>query len=90
MSQATVSATTPADPSGLVVELFGPAGRLTLDTATGDRDDGLRDLRAAMATLAAEFAAVVRSGVAHQLDVHRALHLQRLIDDATAQLSRQP
>ena len=32
-----------------------------------------------MATIAAEFADVVRTGRPHELDVHRGLYLQRLI-----------
>ena len=40
-----------------------------------------------MATVAAEFAAAVRAGVPHRLDVRRGLHLQRLIDEATGQLA---
>lgn len=86
-SQAAMSVTTPVEPSGLVVELFGPLGRIVLDTAMGDVGDGLGDFRAAMATVAAEFAAAVRSGVPHRLDVRRGLHLQRLIDEATRQLA---
>ena len=87
-SQATVSVTTPVDPSGLVVELFGPRGRLTLDTTVSDADDQRRDTGTAMATLASEFAAAVRSGVPHPLDVQRGLHLQRLIAAVDARLVR--
>ena len=86
-SQATLSATTPADPSGLVLELFGPTGVATLDTGAGDAADGGRDIGAAMATIGREFAAAVRSGTSHELDVHRGLHLQRLIATAAAQLA---
>jgi len=86
-SQAVMSITTPVEPSGLVVELVGPHGRITLDTAAGDVADGHRDLGAAMATVAAEFAASVRTGVPHPLDVRHGLHLQRLIDEATEQLA---
>ncbi len=86
VSQATVSTTTAAERSGLVVELFGPAGVQLLDTASGDADDGGRDIRAAMAVIAREFAAAVRTGTSHALDVRRGVYLQRLIDDAGAQL----
>ena len=88
ISQITVSATTPVEPSGLVVELFGPQGVRTLDTAAGDAQDGGRDIRAAMSTIASEFAAAVRTGAPHPLDVRRGLHLQRLIDEVGRQLAR--
>ena len=88
VSQITLSATTPAEPSGLVLELFGPRGVLTLDTADTDAHDGGRDIRTAMSTIASEFAAAVRAGRPHALDVQRGLHLQRLIDDVGRQLAR--
>jgi len=86
-SQATLSATTPAEPSGLVLERFSAAGVATLDTASGDAADGGRDIGGAMATIAREFAEVVRTRRSHELDVHRGLHLQRLIAAAGAQLA---
>jgi predicted dehydrogenase len=88
ISQATVSVTTPVEPGGLVVELFGPGGRLALDTTAGAADDQRRDMDAAMAAIPAEFASAVRSGIAHPLDVQRGLHLQRLIDAIHRQLAR--
>jgi predicted dehydrogenase len=88
ISQATLSATTPVDPSGLVVELLGPLGRLALDTAEGDANDHGHDILAAMSTIASEFAAAVRSGVPHHLNVRRGLHLQRLIDAVATCLAR--
>jgi predicted dehydrogenase len=88
VSQALLSATTPVDPSGLVVELFGPNGRLTFDSAAGDDGEQRSAFGGAMATIAAEFAGAVRSGTAHRLDVLRGLYLQRLIDTAATQLSR--
>jgi predicted dehydrogenase len=86
-SQATLSVTTPADPSGLALELFGPAGVHLLDTGRTDATDGGADIRAAMSAIAHEFAATVRSGTSHQLDVQRGLVLQRTLDAATRQLS---
>jgi predicted dehydrogenase len=82
VSQAVLSVTTPGEPSGLVVELFGRQGRLVLDTT----DDDGHDVRTAMATIASEFATTVRSGVPHQLDVRRGLYLQHLIHDIDADL----
>lgn len=86
VSQATLSATTPVDPSGLVVEVFGATGRLVLDTGAGDAADEGRDIRGAMATIASEFATAVRSGTPHELDVQRGLHLQRLIETVATRL----
>lgn len=86
ISQATLSATTPVDPSGLVVELFGPAGSLVFDSSAGDAAERGRDIRAAMSTLTAEFATAVRTGRPHPLDVRRGLHLQRLLASAETQL----
>jgi predicted dehydrogenase len=86
ISQATISATTPTDRGGLTLELIGRRGVRTLDTGHGDATDGFADIRAAMATLVAEFADAVRTGRSSDLDVHRGLHLQRLLDDAGHQL----
>ena len=90
VSQAAISVTTPGRPTGLVVEVLGAHGRLQLDTDAAGRDD----IRAAMATIAAEFATAVRTGVAHPLDVHRGLFLQRLITtierDLLAAAARHP
>ena len=86
ISQATLSAVIPVDPSGLVVELFGPDGRITLDTGAVDAGDEGRDIRAAMSNIAAEFATAVRTGAPHPLDVRRGLHLQRLIAAVAASL----
>jgi predicted dehydrogenase len=55
------------------VELYGPEGVLALDFATVDHDDCWPVIRA-------EFAAAVRAGVPHALDVRRGLELQRLLD----------
>ena len=88
ISQATISATTPNPAGGLVLELIGPQGVRVLDTGRGDAADGLADIRAAMVTLVDEFATAVRAGRSSDLDVHRGLHLQRLLDDAGRQLRR--
>jgi predicted dehydrogenase len=87
VSQATISVTTPVEESGLVLELFGPRGRLVFDTGRLDASDQGDDVGAAMATIASEFAAAVRTGVPHPLDVRRGLHLQRLIDSITTCLT---
>jgi predicted dehydrogenase len=60
--------------------LYGESGVLEVDTSTAVGP-------AAFATLQAELAAMVRSGAAHALDVGRGLHLQRVIEQATAALA---
>lgn len=88
VSQATLSATTPIDGSGLTVELLGPRGRLVLDTGAIDAGDGGRDIGAAMVNIATEFAHAVRTGVAPHLDVRHGLHLQRLVAAIEVDLRR--
>ncbi len=65
-------------------ELFGPRGGLTLDSreAPADRSDA----EAGWAAVRAEFADAVRSGRPHEMDVHRGLYLQRLINRALTAL----
>lgn len=53
--------------------VFGPDGVLTAP----DADDGEQEQ--VMLTIAEEFAEVVRTGRSHELDVHRGLYLQELI-----------
>ena len=60
-------------------ELFGTDGALTLDLREPGDDP--------WPTMRAEFAAAVRSGRPPQLDVHRGLYLQRLLERALAELS---
>ena len=60
------------------VEVYGPDGVCEVDTDGVSADAAPR--------IAAEFAGVVRSGRPHLLDVHRGLHLQRLVDGAAAAL----
>ncbi|CAN5501621.1 Gfo/Idh/MocA family oxidoreductase [soil metagenome] len=61
------------------IELFGPSGTLAVDGrgAVGP---------ASFAELRRVFAAAVRDGTPHETDVHRGLHLQRLIAEIEAQL----
>lgn len=73
-------------PQGGYTELsmFGPAGELRLDFRELAADEA--DAAAGWATVRREFAAAVRSGRPHSLDVHRGLRLQRLIDRALTSL----
>ena len=61
------------------VELFGPSGSLLLDGRAGNPVETFANLRA-------EFAHVASTGASHPADVHRGLHLQRLIAAAEASL----
>jgi predicted dehydrogenase len=66
------------------IELFGRDRALALDfrEVRGEDQDA-----AGWAIMRAEFAAAVRSGTPYPVDVHRALHLQRLIDAALTDLA---
>ena len=79
VSQASMSGTTPVEPSGLAIELYGRTGRLAFDASAGDTAELARQFSSAMTTITAEFAIAVRSEQSHPLDAHRGLHLQRLI-----------
>jgi predicted dehydrogenase len=87
VSSAVMSGTTPVEPSGLRIELYGRSGRLSLDTGWPDPEETGRQFGAAMASIASEFAHAVRTGEPHPLDAQRGLHLQRLIQMATDSLA---
>jgi len=78
-SEASLCATAALDPQRAGAELFGPTGVLEIDCASAVQPE-------TFATLRREFAAAVR-GRPHQLDVHRGLHLQRIIAEAESQLA---
>jgi predicted dehydrogenase len=82
VSQATMSGTTPVDPSGLMLEVWGADGGKTMSAVTADADDNARRFQAAQATIAAEFAETARSNTSHALDVHHAAGLQAVIQMA--------
>jgi len=73
VSQLSLSGAVGLATSRAGLELFGPAGSLALDFGTVDHEQ-------CWSTLRAEFAAAVRSGVPHCLDVRRGLMLQELLD----------
>lgn len=89
VSQAALSATSNQD-GGLFVEVHGLAGRLTLDIAGFDRVTAAAEFATAQRRIVAELAEAVRTGTTHPLDVHRGLHLQRLIHSAAEQLAKAP
>jgi predicted dehydrogenase len=72
VSQLSLSGAVGLPSSRAGIELFGPAGALALDFAAVDHDECWPVLRA-------EFAAAVRSGVPHALDVRRGLMVQELL-----------
>ena len=88
ISQAALSATT-QQAGGLIVEVHGLDGKLSLDVSAFSPEKSAAEFATAQRTILGEFAAAVRTGVSHELDVHRGVHLQRLIDDASRQLARQ-
>ncbi len=78
VSEVSLSGRVAIQPSRTDVDLYGPAGRLTVS-----RDQPTGDL---LGTLRAEFAHVARTGEGHPVDVQRGLHLQRIIAAAADQL----
>jgi len=84
-SQATLSATTDVA-GGLLIEVYGAAGRLGFDAGAMSPEQNAAEFTAAQGNITAEFADHVRSGTPHPLDAAHALALQRLIDRAAAQL----
>lgn len=79
VSQASLSGAVGLDRARTTVELFGPAGVLSYDTAGIDHAECWPVVRE-------EFAAAVRSGRPHELDVRTGLRLQELIDQALRSL----
>jgi len=83
VSQLTLSGAVPMPAGRSLFEVYGPDGAKVIDL-------GETDSAAGFATARSEFAAAVRAGTPHPLDVHRALHLQRLIDQALNSLGAAP
>ncbi len=86
VSQAALSATTEQH-GGLAVEVHGLEGRYRFDAAALTPDEMRAEVHTAMQRIVAEFVTCVREGRPHELDVHRGLHLQRLLDQAASQLA---
>lgn len=85
ISQAALSATS-QQAGGLMAEVHGLDGKRSFDASAFTSEQTAAEFATAHRRIPAEFAAAVASGVPHELDVHRGLLLQRLIDDAAAQL----
>ncbi len=88
LSQAALSATSNQH-GGLAVEVHGLAGSLRFDAAAFSPEVMMAEVQAAQRRIVAELAEAVRTGTPHPLDVHRGLHLQRLIAAAATDLRRQ-
>jgi len=86
ISQAALCATT-NQAGGLIVEVHGLEGQLSLDVGAFSPEKSAAEFATAQRTILSEFAVAVRHGASHELDVHRGVHLQRLIDDAAHQLA---
>jgi len=85
VSQAALSATSNQN-GGLAVEVHGLDGNRRFDAAAFTPEQMVAEVRTAQRRIVAEFAEAVRTATRHPLDIHRGLHLQRLIDTAAAQL----
>jgi predicted dehydrogenase len=79
VSEASITAYSAIDPARAGVEVYGVDGVVEVDTVSVSA--------AAVLRLASEFATVVRSGVAHHLDVDHGVRLQALLASAEDQLS---
>ncbi|MEU4673456.1 Gfo/Idh/MocA family oxidoreductase [Amycolatopsis sp. NPDC023774] len=79
VSQASLSGVIGLDRVRTTVELFGTTGTVAYDTAAIDHSEAWPVIRA-------EFAAAVRAGRSHELDVWRGVRLQELITQATESL----
>jgi predicted dehydrogenase len=85
LSQAALSATSNQH-GGLAVEVHGLDGAVRFDAAAFSPEVMMAEARTAQRRIVEEFAHAARTGTPHPLDIHRGLHLQRLIDAAAAQL----
>jgi predicted dehydrogenase len=85
LSQAALSATSNQN-GGLAVEVHGLDGQHRFDAAAFSAKEMAAEVQNAQRRIVSEFAQSVLSRTPHELDIHRGLHLQRLIDDAAAQL----
>ena len=86
VSQAALSANSNQS-SGLMVEVHGLDGRHTFDSGAFTPEQHAAEFATAQRRIVAEFTAAVAAGKPHELDVHRGVHLQHLIDAAATQLS---
>jgi predicted dehydrogenase len=76
VSQASLSGSVHVEHGNTRVELFGPQAPLVYDATELDHEETWPVLRR-------DFATAVRTGVSGELDVHRGLHLQTLMAQAS-------
>ncbi|MGW1758033.1 Gfo/Idh/MocA family protein [Streptomyces mirabilis] len=76
VSQASLSGSVHVEHGNTRIELFGPQAPLVYDATELDHEETWPVLRR-------EFATAVRTGVSGELDVHRGLHLQTLMAQAS-------
>ena len=75
-----LSITTADAEDAMVCHVHTDAGPVVFDSRT------VSDRAGVLPTIAREFSESVRTGVPHELDVHRGLMLQRLLEQAEASL----
>jgi predicted dehydrogenase len=81
VGSASLSITTPGVPGDFRFEVFTDTGPVVFDGAESDKDTGVSE------ALTRALARAVETGEAPLVDVHRGLHLQRLIDQVERALS---
>ena len=81
VSQTALSITAPGDLTPFRIEAGTEAGPVVFDGGRSDDDDGVQE------AITTAFADAVDSGVAHPLDVHRGVFLQRCMATALADLA---
>jgi predicted dehydrogenase len=81
LGSASLSITTPGATGGFRCEVFTDAGPVVFDSSESDQDPGVSE------ALTRALAKAVQTGEAPLVDVHRGLHLQRLIAQVEASLS---
>ena len=80
VSQAALSITAPGESAPFRIEARTEDGPVVFDGAKSDDDTGVQE------SITSALAQAVTSGVAHPLDVHRGVFLQRCITRALADL----
>jgi predicted dehydrogenase len=82
VSEVSLSCRAAVRPSRTEVEVYGPDGGLVIDARTFRNDDTWAEMRRRFAAVALDPA------TPEPLDVHRGVHLQRLVDEAAELLGR--
>ena len=80
VGSASLSITTPGVPGAFRCEVFTDAGPVVFDGTESDKDTGVSE------AITRSLARAVETGEAPLVDVHRGLHLQRLLAQVEAAL----